>query len=202
MKVNPCYGDYRTPPTTTACADRGARLVVADLRRRALKRREEPWASYSKPSSARALHRATRARRRWRASSGPAGGGRAALARGPRPASSAPAARAGLHTQVRDCSARASISPTSARTDIRFFVGYVAPPPPASRARRIYPRIFYKDVSLVWRAASHFVRSDARELDRQGRRALGGRRAGTRLLTSSESTTDLPFEMQTAFETC
>ena len=47
---------------------------------------------------------------------------------------------------------------TRARRDpaVRFFVAYVLPP----RCRRIYPRIFYKDLSLVWRVASHLVAND------------------------------------------
>jgi len=46
--------------------------------------------------------------------------------------------------------------------DIRFFVAYVVQPTPGAgpgAAPAIHPRIFYKDLSLVWRSASHFVRS-------------------------------------------
>jgi hypothetical protein len=42
--------------------------------------------------------------------------------------------------------------------DIRFYVAYVVQGAPGRE--RIHPRIFYKDLSLVWRSASHFVRSE------------------------------------------
>jgi len=44
---------------------------------------------------------------------------------------------------------------TDVRQDayIRYFVAYVVPPGAGARVLRIHPRIFYKDVSLVWRAA-------------------------------------------------
>ena len=83
--------------------------------------------------------------------------------------------------------------------DIRFFVAYVAGAPGAPRDE-IYPRIFYKDVSLVWRVASHFVRS-ARE-NWIGKGDVHWVVEGDdEMLCSAESTTDLPFEMQTALET-
>jgi len=79
--------------------------------------------------------------------------------------------------------------------DIRFFVGYVT----RRGSDAIFPRIFYKDLSLVWRSASHYVRSaqenwigkgDVREYVEDGRKYE----------CSAESTTDLPLEIQTAFE--
>ena len=79
--------------------------------------------------------------------------------------------------------------------DIRFFVGYVA----QRGSGAIFPRIFYKDLSLVWRSASHYARSarenwigkgDVREYVRDG----------LQYECSAESTTDLPLELQTAFE--
>ncbi len=42
--------------------------------------------------------------------------------------------------------------------DIRFFVCYVVQRSFATSKLEIYPRIFYKDISLVWRSASR--RSD------------------------------------------
>jgi len=83
--------------------------------------------------------------------------------------------------------------------DIRFIVAYVVPG--AQRAdAAIHPRIFYKDVSLVWRVASHYIRSD-------GENWIG--KGDTRVLdlgdeeleTSAEETTDLPLELQNALET-
>ena len=44
--------------------------------------------------------------------------------------------------------------------ELRFFVGYVAQENPSSGRTEIFPRIFYKDLSLVWRSASHFSNTD------------------------------------------
>lgn len=80
--------------------------------------------------------------------------------------------------------------------DIRFFVAYVR----LGRQRSLYPRIFYKDVSLVWRSASHFVRSENENWIGKGEvrfRMEDGKEVGH----SAEETTDLPLEIQTALET-
>jgi len=82
--------------------------------------------------------------------------------------------------------------------DVRFFVGYVA-----QRPRRgpeiIHARLFYKDVSLIWRAASHFVRSESENWIGKGDiRTI--RVDGEEVEVSDESTTDLPLELQDAFE--
>ena len=85
--------------------------------------------------------------------------------------------------------------------DLRFFVGYVAGAcaPPAPQPA-VFPRIFYKDVSLVWRVASHFVRSA-----RENWIGKGDTHEvvvdGETLECSYEASCDLPFELQTAFET-
>jgi len=84
--------------------------------------------------------------------------------------------------------------------DLRFFVGYVAQSPHAGQREQIYTRLFYKDVSLVWRSASHFVRS-ARE-NWIGKGDVRTMFAGDdEFEVSHESTTDLPLEVQDAFET-
>jgi hypothetical protein len=54
---------------------------------------------------------------------------------------------------------------TNFRYDINFafFVSYVlleAKPGAAPREREIHPRLFYKDLSLVWRVATHYIRSE------------------------------------------
>lgn len=82
--------------------------------------------------------------------------------------------------------------------ELRFFVCYVVPEATRS-ARRIYPRIIYKDLSLVWRSASHFTsvndeiwvgKGEIKEFILDGDDVIG----------SDESTTDLPLEMQSAVE--
>ena len=77
--------------------------------------------------------------------------------------------------------------------DLNFLVAYVV------QAGRIHPRIFYKDSSLVWRVATHFVRTEGENWIGKGdvrRRVLGEHE----LLASAEETTDLPFEIQGALD--
>jgi hypothetical protein len=84
--------------------------------------------------------------------------------------------------------------------DIRFFVAYVAQRSGTRGRERIHPRIFYKDVSLVWRSASHFVRSAGENWIGKGAiRTL--KEDGELVDYSDEATTNLPLEMQTALET-
>lgn len=82
---------------------------------------------------------------------------------------------------------------------LRFFVAFVAQPGTDGRIRAIWPRIIYKDGSLVWRTASHMVSSDDDFWIGKGdiRSEIVG---DEELYESVESTTDLPFEMQTALE--
>ncbi|MEM9068472.1 MAG: hypothetical protein AAGE52_08195 [Myxococcota bacterium] len=78
---------------------------------------------------------------------------------------------------------------------LRFFVVYVVPP----GAKRIHTRIFYKDISLVWRVVSHLVATD--DLFWIGKGAVETvRMNGHTVEQSVESTTDLPLEMQFAVE--
>lgn len=83
---------------------------------------------------------------------------------------------------------------------LRFFVAYIVQPDAAGRVRAIYPRIIYKDGSLIWRTASHMVASDDDFWIGKGdiRTEIIG---DEEHYESVESTTDLPFEMQTALET-
>jgi len=83
--------------------------------------------------------------------------------------------------------------------DIRFFVAYVVPDARARSRGEIHPRIFYKDLSLVWRSASHFVRSENENWIGKGE-ARTEIIDGEEMLTSAEETTDLPLEIQTALE--
>jgi hypothetical protein len=82
--------------------------------------------------------------------------------------------------------------------DIRFFVAYVVQGN-AARRRKIHPRIFYKDISLVWRSASHWVRSGKENWIGKGDVTLVVK-DGEELVVSAEETTDLPLEMQSALE--
>jgi hypothetical protein len=83
--------------------------------------------------------------------------------------------------------------------DIRFFVAYVVQRSARAGKVEIYPRIFYKDISLIWRSASHFVRSDDENWIGKGEMrtyVVDGREVEQ----SVEETTDLPLEIQTALE--
>ena len=79
---------------------------------------------------------------------------------------------------------------------VGFFVGYVVL---GASSRTIWPRIFYKDSSLLWRVASHFVRD-------KGEVWIG--KGDTRtveqgdwvLRHSAEETTNLPHELQFALD--
>jgi hypothetical protein len=83
---------------------------------------------------------------------------------------------------------------------IRFFVGYVVQPAPRASRLRVHARIFYKDISLVWRVASHFISTD--DDFWIGKGAVREQHVDGHVLEhSAESTTDLPLEVQTAFET-
>lgn len=86
--------------------------------------------------------------------------------------------------------------------ELRFCVAYVVPPPSRGRRPIAYARIFYKDLSLVWRAASHvaYDRDGSIWIGKGDVRAL--RAGGYVMVESIESTTDLPLEIQTALEDC
>jgi hypothetical protein len=83
--------------------------------------------------------------------------------------------------------------------DIRFFVGYLVQDGASGAGKTIHPRIFYKDVSLIWRSASHFVRSNSENWIGKGDVRVYVV-DGEELIASDESTTDLPLEIQDAFE--
>jgi len=82
--------------------------------------------------------------------------------------------------------------------DLNFFVGYVM-----IRDRRadgaLYPRIFYKDSSLVWRVASHMIDSAEEQWIGKGEIREHRTARGT-WISSDESSTNLPYELQTAFD--
>ncbi len=80
--------------------------------------------------------------------------------------------------------------------DLRFFVAYVAP---KQQPSKVFARIFYKDISLIWRCASHlFLEGEEMWIGKGDVRI--DQRDGYAYTESVESTTDLPFEIQTAIE--
>lgn len=80
--------------------------------------------------------------------------------------------------------------------DIRFFVAYVVL---GDAPQRVFPRIFYKDVSLTWRSASHYARSaDENWIGKGDVKTVI--EDGHEVVVSDESTTDLPLEIQSALE--
>jgi len=85
--------------------------------------------------------------------------------------------------------------------DMRYFVAYVVLGGSANaRApQKIHPRIFYKDLSLSWRSASHFVRSEDENWVGKGDLKTWFE-DGELCFCSDESTTDLPLEIQSALE--
>lgn len=83
---------------------------------------------------------------------------------------------------------------------LRFFVAYVVQRHPQTGRTEIFPRIFYKDLSLIWRAASHVIATDGDFWIGKGDVKVLAR-GGYEITECVESTTDLPFEMQTALET-
>ena len=84
------------------------------------------------------------------------------------------------------------------RLDInfRFFVGYVRL---GTRPHEIYPRIFYKDSSLIWRSPSHYIRSATENWIGKGD-LKPVRENGETAYYTAEETTNLPFEIQHALD--
>jgi hypothetical protein len=85
--------------------------------------------------------------------------------------------------------------------DMRFFVAYVVQGGLAApgSSQTIHPRIFYKDLSLSWRSASHFARSEAENWLGKGD-VKSYFENGDEVVASDESTTDLPLEIHSALE--
>ncbi|MFG0317798.1 MAG: hypothetical protein ACF8XB_11030 [Planctomycetota bacterium JB042] len=81
-----------------------------------------------------------------------------------------------------------------------FFVAFVGLEDARGRIRTVHPRIVYKDSSLVWRTASHFVHSAEEYWIGKGD-TRHVRVDGDELLVSAEETTNLPYELQAALDT-
>ena len=82
-----------------------------------------------------------------------------------------------------------------------FFVVYILlPTQRISGATRIYPRLFYKDSSLIWRSPSHYIRSETENWVGKGDLKVT-LVDGEEIEYSAEETTNLPFEIQAALDT-
>lgn len=92
------------------------------------------------------------------------------------------------------------LSPIRRDNGFRFFVAYVLLPGSGKAGRTIYPRIFYKDSSLIWRSATHYIRSEHEHWVGKGdlKPVIEN---GREVWYTAEETTDLPFEIQGALET-
>jgi hypothetical protein len=86
---------------------------------------------------------------------------------------------------------------TNTRYDanIAFFIGYVS----LDAKREIHPRLFYKDVSLVWRVATHYIRSEQDNWIGKGDLKRGFEN-GIEMEYSAEETANLPLEIQAALD--
>lgn len=85
--------------------------------------------------------------------------------------------------------------------ELRFIVGYVVLKEQKTKRKQIFPRLFYKDLSLVWRSASHFMRDPEDDGIWVGKGDVRYEMEdGKEMVVSVESTTDLPTEMQNAME--
>lgn len=82
--------------------------------------------------------------------------------------------------------------------DIRFLVAWVGLRA-RGRIRRLYPRVFYKDSSLIWRVATHFVKTENENWIGKGD-VRWVHEDGEDHLYSAEETTNLPLEIQSALD--
>jgi hypothetical protein len=81
-----------------------------------------------------------------------------------------------------------------------FCIGYVVLGERSrARALTIHPRLFYKDSSLMWRAASHFIHDTEEYWIGKGDVRLE-QDGGKEYVTSAEETTNLPLELQFAMD--
>lgn len=82
---------------------------------------------------------------------------------------------------------------------LRFFPAYVVPPPDSRGRVEIYPRIFYKDISLTWRSGSHVVHTDDELWIGKGDTRIVPQ-GEYEIVETMESTTELPFELHHALD--
>lgn len=83
---------------------------------------------------------------------------------------------------------------------LKVMPGYVMPATPAGKAKApVHARVFYKDSSLVWRSAPHYINTpDAHWIGKGAVRWLDKR--GERGWYTAEETTNLPLEVQAALD--
>jgi hypothetical protein len=79
--------------------------------------------------------------------------------------------------------------------NFRFFVAYVR----LAESRDVFPRLFYKDSSLVWRCATHWISAPGVHWIGKGDLKLVDEETGETEY-SAEETTNLPYEMQGALD--
>jgi hypothetical protein len=79
--------------------------------------------------------------------------------------------------------------------NFRFFVAYVR----LGEARDVFPRLFYKDTSLVWRCATHWISAAGVHWIGKGDIKLVDEET-YETEYSAEETTNLPYEMQAALD--
>ena len=84
--------------------------------------------------------------------------------------------------------------------NLRFLIGYVGLRQPGKpKLRTVYPRIFYKDSSLMWRVVTHHISNH--EENWIGKGDLKWIQVnGEEILATAEETTNLPLEIQTPLD--
>ena len=82
--------------------------------------------------------------------------------------------------------------------DLKLMPAYVQPAGQRGKAA-VFARVFYKDSSLVWRAASHYINTAEDQWIGKGAVKWYDKR-GEHGWVSAEETTNLPFEMQAALD--
>ncbi len=83
--------------------------------------------------------------------------------------------------------------------NIGFILAYVGLRDSGGRVRKLYPRIFYKDSSLVWRVGTHFIQTEEENWIGKGD-VKWAMVDGELSLCSAEETTNLPFELQAGLD--
>jgi len=83
--------------------------------------------------------------------------------------------------------------------ELRFFAAYIVQQTSQGKTS-VFPRVFYKDLSLVWRSASHFAFEDDGDLWIGKGDVQHSVEDGFVMVESVESTTDLPIEIQSTLE--